>query len=297
MGIVYDYDLTELLEEVGIEYRKGGKNVSAKWIGIEECPFCGASNCHLGANPKNKRYNCFACGSKGNIHKLLAASGISSNVVDEIIARINTGVITYEETETKVTSSSVEVPFSTEENEAGEIYLKQRGFNPKHLKRKYNISFGGIAGFFSYRILVPVYMNFQLVNYTGRDFTGDATLKYKSLPDEKAIIPIKNCLYNYDKCNGRCFIVEGVTDVWKIGNGTMALFGKAATETQIELIIKKNFKEIFILLDPDAETNALHLAAELKPFATVKIIFLKKQDPGSLSTEQIMLLRKQFGFK
>jgi len=47
-------------------------------------------------------------------------------------------------------------------------------------------------------------------------------------------------------------IVEGITDVWRLGDGAVATFTKNFTREQILLLKKKNIKEAFVFYDSDA---------------------------------------------
>ena len=57
-------------------------------------------------------------------------------------------------------------------------------------------------------------------------------------------MPPTQCLYNIDNVKkGRVVIVEGVTDVWRIGNGAIALGTNKINDFQILQLIKKDIKK------------------------------------------------------
>ena len=58
-------------------------------------------------------------------------------------------------------------------------------------------------------------------------------------------------------------LVEGITDVWRIGDGCCALTGKVMTTEQQLLILRKKIKSILVLLDSDAEREAWKISTQL----------------------------------
>jgi hypothetical protein len=101
-------------------------------------------------------------------------------------------------------------------------------------------------------------------------------------------------LYNLDSVRKTVVIVEGVTDVWRIGDGAVATFGTQYTKAQLALLI--GIKRAFVMFDAEAEEEGSRLAYDLSaivPF--VDIINLREGDPASLSEEGVKYLRKDIG--
>ena len=65
-------DTKALLDDLGIDYKLSGKNVTSGWIEVN-CPFCGDPSYHLGISPTNL-FHCWRCGEKGNLIKYFKAN-------------------------------------------------------------------------------------------------------------------------------------------------------------------------------------------------------------------------------
>ena len=61
---------------------------------------------------------------------------------------------------------------------------------------------------------------------------------------EKSVVNYKDILYNMDRVQGeKVVVVEGITDVWRMGDGFVASFGTTLTSAQINLSDKTQFEE------------------------------------------------------
>ncbi len=108
----------------------------------------------------------------------------------------------------------------------------------------------------------------------------------------------KACLYGLDQVPGETVvIVEGITDVWRLGVGSVATFGIKYTKTQVLLL--KRFKRRAILFDSadsQAQEQAEKLAKELSAFSgeTISLI-IDAKDPGTMSPKDAQDLMRQLG--
>lgn len=150
--------------------------------------------------------------------------------------------------------------------------------------------------------IIPVYQNGDYWFYQIRliPINGDPANGYEKdqfdveLP--RYIIPKgsrKNwALYNIDRAYTKknIFLVEGPSDVWRIGDSAVARFGKNLSRAQVNQLILKAFgKNIIIVPDMD-DPQALELAIkqqeqlkDLEVFESVLISKLPKGvDPGDL---------------
>jgi len=131
-------------------------------------------------------------------------------------------------------------------------YLLGRGFDPGHLSHWYGVSFcvkappniataGG-------RIIIPVFQVGQLRGWQAR-LIGEhpSAPKYYTAPGMKK----SQALYGYDYavCSPVVTIVEGVTSVWRLGAGAVALFGHYASARQIELLLSLPARKFLIAFD------------------------------------------------
>jgi hypothetical protein len=182
---------------------------------------------------------------------------------------------------------------------AANIYLQQRGFDPVELSKNYGIAYCDdpdpryeMAG---NRLIIPIVIRGELVGWQAR-FIGDrdwkncSVAKYYSAPGmAKRLI-----LYNLDQAKQQPFIVlvEGVTDVWRVGPMAVAMLGKSMSFTQKrELICSFRLKPLVVMLDGDAlsENDGVcqELASEFEK-GIVKVSLPDGSDPASLPREEIM---------
>lgn len=287
------FDVITFLDDKGIEYFTEGKNISSGWIGIH-CPFCEDFSTHGGINLSSKAFSCFRCGEKANAIKLVAKLlGISQKQASGIVKRYFDlkSIISPKE---KVYSNKVKLPLAVTKNfESAYIdYLEKRKFNSELLIAKYDLFAGGLSGDFKFRIVAPVYLDRQLVTFVGRDITGLSDKRYKNLANELSVIPCKQTLYNIDSVRDTAIVVEGIFDVWRIGDGCVATFGTAITNEQILLL--KDLRRVFILYDYDAIKPAEHLFARLSVFIKdIEIIKLDAGDPAEMSEDDVLHLRRE----
>lgn len=292
-----NYDIIQYLEDNDIPYTTSGKNVTRNWVNIS-CPFCGDRSNHLGISLEFLGFNCWVCGEKGNIYKLVMhLEGISYYQARTLLEKYPAGILFPYQQDTKIVDPTRHISLEGFDIIAPDLhadYLKTRGFDPEEIQRKYQIRFCYQIGRFPYRIIIPVILDGKVVNLTARDVTGEQAPKYKNLSNDEAIRPMKDCLYNFDSVSDRIIIVEGVTDVWRIGQGSVATMGTEYTLKQIALIMKKDIKKAFILYDADATRKAEKLANELSILIpTVEVITLDSGDPADMKPEEVKQLRKE----
>jgi len=80
--------------------------------------------------------------------------------------------------------------------------------------------------------------------------------------------------------------------VWRLGDGTVALFGTQWTKKQVQLLTQK-VKKAYIMFDSDAIKKAYKLAGQLSGLISTEIIELKKGDPADLDNITIRELRRE----
>ena len=149
------------------------------------------------------------------------------------------------------------------------------------------------TGSFKYRIVIPVFENREIVSFTSRAIFVNTSPRYKSAPNDKCIKPLRDCLYNIDNALETTLIVEGPTDVWRFGIGTVALFGKTMSEGQIKLLLSKGVKDVFVMLDPGAWTECCSLTNKLNNlFRKATGIFLDTQDPAELPAGKVSMIKR-----
>lgn len=291
-------NIKNYLNDAGIKFQEKGKNISKGFIGLQ-CPFCADHSNHLGINLKSGYWNCWICGEKNSnilalIQKLENCSYQKAKAIsldypsDEIF-----------KDEKRVVANQVWLPSDIRKKWPTKHldYLKSRNFDFSIIE-KYKLMPIGNAGAYSFRILAPVFINHKMVSWQAADIIRDKSrIAYLHCPIEKSIMQLNHCLYNYDSITDKVIIVEGITDVWRLGDGAVATFTKNFTKNQILLLKKKNIKSAFVIYDPDASNKAKELAKLLSGIIShVENIVLKEGDPADMSNKKVKQLKKDLGF-
>jgi hypothetical protein len=293
-----NFDVIAYLEDRDIKYTTEGKNTTRGWVNIQcPFPFCDDHSNHCGINLDTKLFSCWKCGEKGSIVKLIHALETCSwaqahSIVKQFHSYLSPNIIEEDwkpPQQIKIPSGVVK-EFSPLHKE----YLIQRGFDPDYLIQKYHLLAGGPVGFFKFRIIIPYLLDHEPVTYSGRDITGKAKSKYRHLPNNQAILPAKKTLYNLDTVkDGKCILVEGVTDVWRIGDGCVATSGTQVTSEQILMLSDYGIKKLLIAFDNDAIDEADKLAIKCSAvIPEVKVAELPAgKDPCDLEEKEIKELK------
>ncbi len=163
--------------------------------------------------------------------------------------------------------------------------------------------FVGPVGRYSWRLILPVFYNGEIVSWTSRDVTDKAENPYISAPKAWEKRDIKHCLggENLAKRYSRCIVVEGPGDAWRMGPGAVFTFGSAWTTAQAQLLAE-NWRKVYLMFDWDDEEavdSARKLAELLDMVGTESEIIqptgTDAGDPGGLQNETASELRKELG--
>ena len=282
----------EFLDAYGIEYREHGKNWGPGWIQIC-CPFCGDYGFHGGCNVAGGYFHCWRC--KGHSIPNLIKELLNLNYRDA--ARIEKQFINLTEggtIEKKVAKAkTIDWPTNCDSLDVShKFYLESRSFNWRKVEDQWKLRGTGPIGNYKFRIIAPIFFNGQMVSYQGRDITDKQDQRYKACKIENEIIHHKHILYGIDYVTDRCMIVEGITDVWRLGPGAVATFGTEYTTEQVNLLAKR-VKKAVVLFDAGASVAADKLEADLSALGVeVENWYLPKGDPGQLSDWGASVLMK-----
>jgi DNA primase len=293
----------EYLDNRNIHYDSGGKNIShsGSWVGTQ-CPFCDDQSNHLGINLDSKAISCWRCSNtKGKsirdyIHEIEKCSWPQ---VDNILAqfqntdKFSTGLPTDEPIKPLYTPGEILPPEATKHFSPLHIsFLQSRGFGPETTINKYNLYATSIAGDFKFRIIIPITMDNKLVSYVGRDITGRSGLPYKNCPEGKSPLSVKDCIYNIDTVKDTAVAVEGILDVWRVGDGTICIFGTMFTSKQLRMM--HGIKKLFVLFDSDANDWGMHFAYQVTNVVPeIVLLQLSEGDPCELNEEGVKKLREE----
>lgn len=300
------FDIISYLDAREIEYWEHGKNVTRGWTNIM-CPFpdCSDSSNHCGISP-TRFFHCWACGRKGIVTKLVQAieecswaqANASVEKYQEEISDVVKDIRRTEKTRNKGPTTSIKhrkyvdlIP-GFHKN-----YLRGRNFNPEQIISQYKLK--AIHDLenrhWKFRLVAPIFLNRKIMNLIGLDITKNPDREpYMALSNEDAILPLKHLLYNLDNAKGDSVVlVEGITDVWRMGPGFVASFGNVLTVEQMQLLVSKNFKKYYIFYDATAIKNSERVANQFSGLpGKVEIIELSEGDPCDLSELQVYDLRR-----
>lgn len=150
-------------------------------------------------------------------------------------------------------------------------YVRARGFDPIELATKWGVGYCSDADSRFYkclhRIVVPVYAFGVLVGWQARLI--DDSLKSRTVPKYYTLKGFfkSRYLYNRDRAaNGNVVVlVEGVTDVWAVGDPAVAIFGHELDAKQsagLDLWSARGGL-LVVMIDPDARAKFDAMIPEL----------------------------------
>jgi hypothetical protein len=265
------------------------------------CPFCtdGNNGWHLGFSLTGGHLNCWRCGSHSAYDFLLAifkSQRISiKNLFRQYSIKSIATKIKEKERRKKVKQPPSLYPLTKKYLKK----LKKKKFDLKSLINNWDLSMTkGLSGEWNWRIIVPIKdSENNIVAYTGRAIDPDKKPRWLNSKNEDMAIDPKKLIYGIEKIVNRVLIVEGPSDVWRMGPGAVGLFGIDWKVEQASIL--KDFYYRFIMFDPEkeAQKQAEKLAKWLAPFpGETEIITGMKTDPGDLSQVEADNIMKELGF-
>jgi hypothetical protein len=301
-------DITQLYMDFSVEIAPTGhKHCIDGWINVY-CPYCsnepGHDGYHLGFNLHGEYFHCWRCGGGKPIPKTLSLLlHITEREVYPLIKQYGLQISSVQSTIKKVGTKDFKFPSDTQSlSEAHKRYLQSRKFDPDHLVHLWELkSTGPISKLdkseYNNRILFPYYWNGQVVSFDTRVPRKMAShdRRYKACPKEFEVIDRKCILYGkQSEWSSTGILVEGPSDVWRLGVKSCGVSGIEYTPEQVR-IIAKSFKRVFILFDPEkqAQKQAKKLRSELLFRQVDAIIYNELScDPGDLSQDDADYLVK-----
>jgi len=265
------------------------------WVQIH-CPFCGGSgNWHMGIPIQGGLSGSCWRGHNNNltevIRVLLGCGWGKAKQVREDYGgggrkRLAKKQIQYAE--------KVEWPTGCHDmTDRHKKYLEDRDFDPDYIEEEWGVRGTNHIGEYKHRIIIPIHTDGVLVSFQGRDITGRSEARYLPCVQEKEVLHYKHTLYGVDKVIeaglDTIVIVEGVTDVWRLGVGAVSTFGTKYTQLQFEMM--KRFTKRIILFDsePQAVRQADTLLSALAAFGDpedTESFTLEDGDPADSSQEE-----------
>lgn len=292
------FDPLKYLRASGIPYAEKGTQISRNFVGID-CPFCGDDNMHGGFHLYKEYYNCWRCGWTPLQKVIATLEDITEREASRIIKDFTIRGIRTKKTESrslKIKKGTLKLPLGCGPLKKNhKIYLRGRNFNPDKLEKQFKLMGTGPTGRYKFRIIAPIYYRGKMVSYQGRDYTDLQTLRYKACAEPDELLHHKLILYNIKKKYKKIILVEGITDVWRMGSRTVALFGTGYTKAQL-ILLSRLYRQVFILFDSEqeAQKRATNLMSELTALGVeTENVVLSSGDPGDLTTKEARDLKRE----
>ena len=287
------FNVQAILEDYGIAHSTSGKNVADGFVNIQ-CPFCDDKSQHLGFSKNGYVALCWRCGKHSVIQTLAEVTGLTTKQIFELKEKYNI-LIDDEEEKIIYQNETIEVPGSKLLPQHIN-YLESRLFDAKYLENKYDLRGTLYTGdLYAYRVITPIYYNNRIVSYQGRDFTRKQNIKYATCKPENEIVHHKKILFNLDNAkNDSVIVVEGIYDVFRFGDDTIATMGTSYTKEQLVMLAKR-YRTIYTMFDPEkpAQERAKKLCYDLSLAGIDTFnLFLDDGDPAEQTEETVRLIKK-----
>lgn len=298
-------DFASFCRDYGISTApQGHRHHRNGWVNVA-CPFCvGHAGYHLGYNARQggNHFVCYRCHGHRAIEVISTLAHVPVSEARDIIEQYG-GMKSYGPIYKKskwVLGKNISFPPNTTEvDERGLAYLESRGFDAEKIVKQYGLMQTGPVGMYKFRIVIPIYFNDYMVSFTCRSYLPSVSVRYLTCPNAKELIPNKDILYNLDNARNRntVVVVEGCTDVWRLGAGAVATFGTGVTESQLHILEK--FKKVILLQDNDmaGQSSWKQLARKLNARTLVERVTLANGigDPSELSDTDAQYFMRSLG--
>ena len=264
------------------------------------CPFCHHHKKKLQINLETQQWHCWVCDSKGKrIQSLLRKLQVDSSKLKKIYEIYGDDYVVYSN-DSEEEKIELRLP-----NEFQSLLNEPRGLNPMFRKVKeyaktrnitrediirYNIGYCE-SGIYGGRIIIPSYDGNNRLNYfIARSVFEEEKFKYKNPPVSKNIIMFENQI----NWNEPITLVEGVFDAMAVRRNAIPLLGKFVPKKLNESIYTKGVKNINILLDTDAQDQALYYTMQFQNQGiNTKNVVPSEKDAGEMGFVEINHILKQ----
>ena len=262
------------------------------WINID-CPFCSrdTQGWYMGYSIEGNFVNCWRCGAHRLIDTVIELTELSYREVKKILDDLEP-----EHYDKKIPLGKLVLPSGIKKlHSAHKKYLHNRGFKWREIERVWKIFGIGIAARLQWRIFIPIHYHGEIVSWTTRSISDNPnTARYISARIDEEKIPHKQLLYGEDFARHAIIVVEGVFDVWRVGQGAVCTFTSGYSQEQVERIVKYPTRAICFDSEPEAQKRARKLVNDLSVFPgdTYNVV-LDRKDAAEESSENINRLRKE----
>jgi hypothetical protein len=296
-------DFIRLLKDHNIDYKQEVDG----WTNFA-CPFHsnGQRGYKMGFNHAGNYLYCWTCGSHQLEKVFSELLRVSFYEAKKVLSEYETDTVIRNKLNKKVSKGkNIELPGNEIiKGSKAWNYLLSRNFDPEYLIKQYKIKDGGLTGYWNFRIMIPVFINSQLVTYQGRSiFSKKKCLelgieRYETLNISDSVVNAKYIFYGLDDCkNDWAVINEGPTDRWRLGpNNVLSTLGTSMSSQQINLLAKR-YKKVIFLFDNEkpAQDRAKKYGEQLSALGVEVEIFNPEfeHDPGDYTLEEELAVRRE----
>jgi hypothetical protein len=283
--------IQEILGQLRVEFVEPGDHHHSRpgWVNLD-CPFCGTSGgYHMGFRVSLGYFNCWRCGGH-HVVSVLSKLGASRAEIEAFLQDRRVSPEEYHEKKrTSLKEPGGRGPLRTAHRE----YLRRRGFDAEEVTRLWQIEGISLSTRLAWRLYIPVVYRDRRVSWTTRAIGEKVKQRYISAGADEEEINHKELCYGLDYCFTSVIIVEGPTDVWRIGPGAVGLFGTSYLPGQVRKLIDIPRRIVCFDPEPRAQQQAEKLCDELSGFPgeTMNVV-LDSEDPGSATPREIRRLRR-----
>ena len=258
------------------------------------CPFCHHHKKKLQINLDTQQWHCWVCDAKGRkIQTLLRKLQVDSSKIKKIYEIYGDDYIV---STTSTDEEKVELRLPSEFKSLLDI---PKGLNPLYRKVKQYVEDRGItqediirynlgycdSGIYSNRIIIPSYDRDNRLNYfIARSVFDEEKFKYKNPPISKNVTIFENQINWKEPIT----LTEGVFDAMAVKRNAIPLLGKFIPKTLMDSIYKNGVKKISVILDKDAQEQALYYVNYfMNNGITVTNILPTEKDASEMGFSQI----------
>lgn len=278
----------------------GEKHYRNGWVNLA-CPFCfGSEGYHLGYNEETGHWNCYRCGYHNEVSAVKELTKVNWEEAKRIVIKYGGRPILKVIEEDQSRPAHIVLPQGTGPlNRQAKRYLKARNFDPYLLEEEWGLMSTGPVGNYKFRIIAPIFFRQKIVSYQGRDYTEASPYKYKACPKDEEVVFHKQILYGADYATEHSVIVvEGITDVWRLGRGAVATLGIEWTYEQVSLL--RHYPRVLIMFDQaeyEARRQAFKLGQAIAAFGSHVEVYTDREnqkDPADMTDKEARAFMRQF---
>lgn len=284
----------DLLNELGIDFRRSGhEHCRPGWVQLD-CPFCskGWQHYRLGYNLAKRFCHCWCCGFHPTAQVLAEHTGQDVSRFYRALGEVDTIRFTEERTQGKL-----ELPRGVcSLKEPHKEYLRSRSYDPDDLAKRWNIQGTDFDSPLPWRIFIPIVYRGEVVSWSTRRLHDDDKQRYQAAELRQEKVHRSELLYGEDYCTKHTIIVvEGFFDVWRIGEGAVATMTTSYTRAQLRRMSKYPRRVVCFDSEKAAQARASKLLDDLQAFPGETYgVKLWAKDPSAADPKEITELRERF---